>query len=51
MDKIDVCVVDDHQIFRKALVSLITTFKRIGKVTEAENGNACLRQVADPNHA
>jgi two-component system, NarL family, response regulator DegU len=49
MDKIDVCVVDDHQIFRKALVSLITTFKRIGKVTEAENGNACLRQVAESN--
>jgi two-component system, NarL family, response regulator DegU len=37
-DKIDVCIVDDHTLFRKAIVNLIRTFPRIGEVTEAENG-------------
>ena len=37
-DKIDVCVVDDHNLFRKAIVNLIKNFPRIGDVTDAENG-------------
>jgi two-component system, NarL family, response regulator DegU len=45
MLKIDVCVVDDHQIFRKAMMRLLKTFKRVGEVTEAENGQACLQQI------
>ncbi len=47
MQKIDVCVVDDHQIFRKAMMRLLSTFPRIGEVTEAENGSACLQKVAE----
>jgi two-component system, NarL family, response regulator DegU len=47
MQKIDVCVVDDHQIFRKAMMRLLTTFPRIGEVTEAENGSDCLQKMAE----
>lgn len=43
MSKIDVCVIDDHQLFRKAMMRLLKTFKRINEVTEAENGQACLQ--------
>lgn len=45
MPKIDICVVDDHQIFRKAMVRLLKTFTRIGEICEAGNGEECLRQV------
>jgi len=44
--KIDICVVDDHQIFRKAVSQLLKTFPRIGEVTDAENGMKCLELVA-----
>jgi two-component system, NarL family, response regulator DegU len=37
-DKINVCVVDDHNLFRKAIVNLIRGFSRIGEITDAENG-------------
>jgi DNA-binding NarL/FixJ family response regulator len=47
MQKIDVCVVDDHQIFRKAMMRLLAMFPRIGEVTEAENGSACLQKMAE----
>lgn len=47
--KIDVCVVDDHQIFRKAMMRLLKTFGRVGKVMEAENGKQCLHVVAENN--
>jgi len=43
MSKIDVCIVDDHQIFRKAMMRLLKTFKRVNEITEAENGQACLQ--------
>ncbi len=47
MQKIDVCVVDDHQIFRKAMMRLLTTFPRVGEITEAENGSACLQKMTE----
>jgi len=47
MPKIDICVVDDHQIFRKAMVRLLKTFSRIGEICEAGNGEECLRQVKE----
>jgi two-component system response regulator DegU len=43
MSKIDVCIIDDHQLFRKAMMRLLKTFKRINEVSEAENGQACLQ--------
>jgi two-component system, NarL family, response regulator DegU len=43
MSKIDVCIVDDHQLFRKAMMRLLKTFKRVNEITEAENGQACLQ--------
>ncbi len=46
MDKIDICVVDDHHIFRKALCQLVQTFPRINTVKDAENGLKCLELVA-----
>jgi DNA-binding NarL/FixJ family response regulator len=38
MDKINVCIVDDHNLFRKAMTNLIKDFPRLGQVTEAANG-------------
>ncbi len=47
MQKIDVCLTDDHQIFRKAMMRLLRTFDRIGEIYEAGNGEECLRQVKE----
>lgn len=47
MPKIDICVVDDHQIFRKAMVRLLKTFARVGDICEAGNGEECLKQVKE----
>jgi two-component system, NarL family, response regulator DegU len=44
--KIDICVVDDHHIFRKAVCQLVKTFSRTGEVTDAENGLKCLELVS-----
>ncbi len=49
MPKIDICVVDDHQIFRKAMVRLLKTFTRVGEICEAGNGEECLKQVKEKN--
>jgi two-component system, NarL family, response regulator DegU len=38
MNKIDICVIDDHNLFRKAIVNLIRNFSRVGEITDAENG-------------
>ncbi len=38
MRKISVCIIDDHNLFRKAIMNLIKAFPRVGEVTEAENG-------------
>lgn len=38
MDKINVCIVDDHNLYRKAMMNLLRTFNRVGEVTDAENG-------------
>jgi two-component system response regulator DegU len=45
MSKIDICVVDDHQIFRKAMMRLLKTFSRMGEISEAGNGEECLKQA------
>jgi len=49
MQKIDVCLTDDHQIFRKAMMRLLKTFDRIGDITEAANGEECLQRVKEKN--
>lgn len=43
---IDVCIVDDHHIFRKALCYLVKTFPRVKEVRDAENGLQCLELIA-----
>jgi len=45
MERIDLCLTDDHQIFRKAMMRLLKTFDRIGEVYEAGNGEECLEIV------
>jgi DNA-binding NarL/FixJ family response regulator len=45
MEKIDLCLADDHQIFRKAMLRLLRTFDRVGQIYEAGNGEECLDQV------
>jgi len=44
MDKINVCIVDDHNLFRKAMINLIKVFPRVGEVTEAANGRDFIEQ-------
>ena len=44
MSKINVCIVDDHNLFRKAIINLIKTFPRVGELTEAENGRDFIDQ-------
>ncbi|MEQ8424638.1 MAG: response regulator transcription factor, partial [Cyclobacteriaceae bacterium] len=38
MSRINVCIVDDHNLFRKAMVRLLKTFKRIDEVWEVQHG-------------
>ncbi len=45
--KIDICIADDHKIFRKAMIRLLKTFKRSGEIFEAGNGEECLQQVKE----
>jgi DNA-binding NarL/FixJ family response regulator len=45
MDKINLLIVDDHRLFRKAMVRLLKTFDRIGEVWEAENGKECIEKM------
>jgi two-component system, NarL family, response regulator DegU len=45
MQKINICLADDHQIFRKAMLRLLKTFERTGEIYEASNGEECLNQV------
>lgn len=45
IEKIHVMVVDDHQIFRKAIARLLKTFHRVSDVTEGENGRDCLDKM------
>lgn len=45
MNKINLLVVDDHQLFRKAMVRLLKTCEPIGEVWEAENGKECIDMV------
>lgn len=40
--KINVYIVDDHTLFRKAMVNLLTTFKEVESVKDAENGKELL---------
>jgi DNA-binding NarL/FixJ family response regulator len=47
MDKIDVCICDDHQIFRKALMGLLKTFERVGNISDASNGKECIQTVRE----
>lgn len=43
------CIVDDHRIFRKALMGLLKTFKRVGNICEASNGKECIQVVKEKN--
>lgn len=38
MKRYNVCIADDHTMFRKAMASLIKSFPVVGSVREAENG-------------
>jgi two-component system, NarL family, response regulator DegU len=42
MEAINICIVDDHTLFRKAIIRLVSSFTRIGQISEAENGKICL---------
>jgi DNA-binding NarL/FixJ family response regulator len=44
MAKINVSIVDDHTLFRKAMINLIKVFPRVGEVTEAGNGRDFIEQ-------
>jgi two-component system response regulator DegU len=44
MANINVSIVDDHTLFRKAMINLIKVFPRVGEVTEAGNGRDFIEQ-------
>lgn len=46
MSRINICIVDDHNLFRKAMVRLLKTFKRIQDVTEAQNGKELIKLMS-----
>ncbi len=46
MSRINICIVDDHNLFRKAMVRLLKTFKRIQEVTEAQNGKDLIKLLS-----
>lgn len=43
--KIKVYLADDHMLFRKGLIRLIQSFRRIGEIGEASNGRELIRMV------
>ena len=45
MAKINVSIIDDHNLFRKAMINLMKTFSRVGEITEAENGRDFIDQA------
>jgi two-component system response regulator DegU len=40
--KLRIYIADDHTLFRKAMVNLLSTFKRVSEVKDAENGKELL---------
>lgn len=40
--KLSIYIVDDHTLFRKAMVNLLQSFERVGVVKDAENGRDLL---------
>lgn len=45
--KIRVYLADDHMLFRKGLIRLIQSFKRVGEIREAANGKELIRIVKE----
>ncbi len=45
MSRINICIVDDHNLFRKAMIRLLTTFKRIDQIWEASNGKEFIQSL------
>jgi DNA-binding NarL/FixJ family response regulator len=43
--KLKVYIADDHTLFRKAMVNLLKTFKRVSEVKDAENGKELLTLI------
>ncbi|MEZ4946792.1 MAG: response regulator transcription factor [Cyclobacteriaceae bacterium] len=48
MSRINICIVDDHNLFRKAMVRLLKTFKKVDQVWEAQHGKDLL-QILNKN--
>lgn len=46
MSKINICIVDDHNLFRKAMVRLLKTFRRVDKVYEAQHGKELVQLLS-----
>lgn len=45
MKKIDIIVADDHKLFRKGMVMILSEIKRIGRIREAENGKEVISLI------
>ncbi|GAB1445641.1 MAG: response regulator transcription factor [Cyclobacteriaceae bacterium] len=43
MSSINVCIVDDHNLFRKAMVRLLKTFRKVGEVWEVQHGKELIQ--------
>lgn len=49
MDKINIAIVDDQNLFRQSLGLLIDSVEQYNLVSESDNGNSFLEKLAEPN--
>jgi two-component system, NarL family, response regulator DegU len=47
LNKLVIYLADDHTLFRKGLIKLLSTFEHVGEIKEASNGRELMKLVAD----
>jgi DNA-binding NarL/FixJ family response regulator len=47
MNKLNLALVDDHEIFRKGLVLLLKSIENVGNISEASNGKEFLEMIEE----
>lgn len=47
LSKLDIYLADDHTLFRKGLIRLLTAFEHIGEIKEASNGKELIKLVTE----
>ena len=45
LNKINICLADDHTLFRKGLIRLLRGFRNVGDIREAVNGKELMKLI------